>query len=72
LDGSESSANDFLFGYLQKLKEDLKIVSTLGKLGVTDEIIHHLAAKAICDPCNATNPRSPKQEDLEEIYHSAL
>lgn len=70
--GSPLSARDFLFGYLQKLKEELKIFSTLEKLGVTDEIIHHLAAKAINDPCNATNPRPPKQEDIEDIYHSAL
>lgn len=69
---SQLPAKEFLFGYLQKLKENLKIFSTLGKLGVTDEIIRHLASKAINDPCNATNPRPPKQEDLEDIYHSAL
>ena len=31
-----------------------------------------LASKAIEDPCNATNPRPPSQEDLESVYSEAL
>jgi alcohol dehydrogenase class IV len=69
---SQSHAREFLFEYLQKLKLNLNIFTTLGKLGVTNEIINHLAEKAINDPCNATNPRPPKKQDLEDIYHAAL
>lgn len=44
----------------------------LGARGVRGDDIGRLAAKAIEDPCNATNPRPPSLEDLKAIYSEAL
>jgi len=44
----------------------------LGDRGVRGDDVGRLAAKAIEDPCNATNPRPPSLEDLKAIYSEAL
>ena len=44
----------------------------LASRGVREDDIDRLAAKAIEDPCNATNPRLPSLEDLKVIYAEAL
>ncbi len=44
----------------------------LASRGVREDDIDRLAAKAIEDPCNATNPRAPSLEDLKVIYAEAL
>ena len=44
----------------------------LKERGVKAIDISLLASKAIKDPCNATNPRTPTEADLETIYREAL
>lgn len=61
-----------LTNYVTGFKEDIGIYSSLSSKGVTTDIIHLLAEKAIKDPCNATNPRPPIKEDLNVIYNEAL
>jgi alcohol dehydrogenase class IV len=48
------------------------IAAGLGARGVRASDAGRLAAKAIGDPCNATNPRPPSRTDLEAIYLEAL
>ena len=44
----------------------------LGAAEIKQGDIEELAAKAINDPCIATNPRKPTQKDIEKIYENAL
>ena len=60
---------------LQGVMELLKACGIEGGLatrGVSTGDLSRLASKAIEDPCNATNPRPPSQEDLESVYSEAL
>ena len=61
-----------LIDYLIRLKSDISINNTLKDKGVTTDVTEVLAAKAINDPCNATNPRMPVLGDLVTIYNEAL
>lgn len=70
--GDHQTAKKRLTEYITNLNTQLCIYSTLGKKGVTTDIIHVLAEKAIKDPCNATNPRPPVRRDLEVIYSEAM
>jgi alcohol dehydrogenase len=58
--------------YLINFKQSVGIHTTLKDKGVTSDIIPQLAARAIKDPCNATNPKSPIVDDLKIIYKEAL
>jgi alcohol dehydrogenase class IV len=44
----------------------------LGRRGVRSADLPGLAARAMDDPCNATNPRPPGQEDLRTLYAEAM
>lgn len=55
-----------------ELRTDCGIPAGLGARGVRASDLPRLAAKAIEDPCNATNPRSPTREDLKVVYAEAL
>ncbi|MEN6493738.1 MAG: alcohol dehydrogenase-like regulatory protein ErcA [Thermoguttaceae bacterium] len=57
---------------LDFLAEQAKIKHTLGDIGVTREQLTALAAKAVADPCLATNPKPATLEDLEAIYVRAF
>lgn len=61
-----------LINKLFQLKKDLKIDYSLNNMGVTSDIVGILAEKAIHDPCNATNPRTPTVEDLKMIFLEAV
>lgn len=54
------------------LQKALGFDRTLGQLGVHRSDIPVLAQKAMKDPCMATNPRRPKQKDIEALYEEAL
>lgn len=57
---------------LIELKQSVGLNTTLKDKGVSNDIIPHLAAKAIKDPCNATNPKAPNCDDLKVIYTEAM
>jgi len=57
---------------LADLRRRAGIEKSLGQLGVKPEFVPGLAAKAINDPCMATNPRPLNQADIEAIYNAAL
>lgn len=61
-----------LMDYLIDYRKEIGIIDTLKNKGVSIDIIPTLAAKAINDPCNATNPKPPIKEDLATIYNEAL
>jgi alcohol dehydrogenase len=54
------------------LKESIGINATLKQIGVKESDIPQLSKNAMEDPCIVTNPRKPRQEDIEEIFRNAL
>ncbi len=61
-----------LIEYLLNFKHQLGIQTSLKDKGVRADYITPIAAKAINDPCNATNPKPPVKKDLEAICKEAL
>ena len=68
---NSSTCKDFL-AKLHDFKASLGITQHLGTLGVSSEIIPHLAEMALHDACIITNPSMPTQRDIEEILSHAL
>jgi len=56
----------------RELGRDCGIQPGLGRRGVRGADLSRLAAKAIEDPCNATNPRPPSRDDLRALYSEAM
>lgn len=54
------------------LRRECGIDGTLIKRGVSISDVSTLSTKAIKDPCNATNPRTPSSADLAALYREAL
>ncbi len=61
-----------LQNYLIEMRERLGIVGTLKSKGISAADVRELASKAINDPCNATNPRTPSEEDLEVVLKESM
>lgn len=61
-----------IVNHVLAFKHQAGINQTLSSRGVQSSDIPLLAAKAINDPCNITNPRKPTQSDLETIYREAM
>ncbi len=61
-----------LVKHLMEMRQQLGIPGTLKERGLSSSDILPLAQKAMRDPCNATNPRAPKQRDLEVILEGSL
>lgn len=61
-----------LSDHLIGLRESLGIAGGLRDRGLKEPDLSVLAAKAIHDPCNATNPRRPVARDLEVILGESL
>ena len=63
---------ELIIGHIFQLKTKIGIVKTLKERGVSSSDIPLLASKAIKDPCQITNPRTPSKEDIEIIYSEAM
>ena len=72
IDKNDSEIRKELIEYLISFRKSLGICSTLSDRSVKSDDLRHLAAKAIKDPCNATNPKPPVLKDLEVIYSEAM
>ncbi|HEY6009813.1 MAG TPA: iron-containing alcohol dehydrogenase, partial [Geobacteraceae bacterium] len=57
---------------LVRLQEGAGLAHTLGEMGVDRGVIPELAEIAMNDPCIYTNPRQPRQQDIEAIYERAF
>ena len=57
---------------LKYLKESVGINATLKQIGVKESDIPQLSRNAMEDSCIVTNPRKPKQEDIEQIFRNAF
>ncbi|HEX3013461.1 MAG TPA: alcohol dehydrogenase-like regulatory protein ErcA [Methanobacterium sp.] len=57
---------------LKHLKESIGFDRTLRQIGIRESDIPQLSKNAMEDSCMVTNPRRPKQEDIEEIFKNAL
>jgi alcohol dehydrogenase class IV len=63
--------NNLILGVID-LRRQCGIDGTLASRGVNIGDVNMLAGKAIKDPCNATNPRTPTRVDLDAVYREAL
>lgn len=68
----ERAARARIVSHVMDLRRACGIPDHLAQRGVHPSDLHRLAAKAIADPCNATNPRPPSQEDLQALYAEAM
>lgn len=67
-----ASARTRLREHLISMRTALGIHGALAQRGLAPSDLGELAAKAIKDPCNATNPRPPNRRDLEVILGESL
>lgn len=58
--------------YLDQLMAQLRMPRRLGELGVRKDQLAGIAAKAVHDPCSATNPKPMSEADYLELLESAL
>jgi alcohol dehydrogenase len=68
----EQACRTKLIQMILDLRTACGIRGGLGARGVGRDELSRLAAKAIEDPCNATNPRPPSLQDLKAVYAEAL
>jgi alcohol dehydrogenase len=61
-----------LIKWLRKLRQAAGVDSSLRLLGVGKDDVSRLGKMAMRDPCMITNPRQPKQRDIEVLYEEAL
>jgi alcohol dehydrogenase class IV len=61
-----------LIDHAMDLRRDCGLDQGLAARGIHTSDLGRLAGKAILDPCNATNPRVPRQEDLKSIFSEAM
>ena len=54
-----------------ELNRAIGIPAGLGALGVTEEMMRHVAQDALKDHCHATNPRTPTADDYLAIMREA-
>jgi len=59
-------------GWVLRLREEIGIVHSLAKLGITEDLIPRLAKMAVDDPTAATNPVPLTVVNLEALYASAI
>ena len=57
---------------IRKLSADVGIPSGLVELGVKADDIPTLATNAMKDACGFTNPRPANQDEIEQIFHTAM
>lgn len=61
-----------ILGEISRLRAEAGISGTLKKKGIRTSDIPDLAKNSMKDPCIVTNPRRPKQRDIEVIFEEAL
>jgi alcohol dehydrogenase len=57
---------------IRKLSSDIGIPGGLAELGAKADDIPILAANAMKDACGFTNPRPANQDEIEEIFRTAM
>jgi len=68
----DRAARTRLIRLVLDLRSSCGIDGGLSDRGVTLDDLNRLSAKAIEDPCNATNPRPPSRQDLKAVYAEAM
>lgn len=65
-----------LINEIKQLQKKLNMPTTLSECGITKEVFtkekHAIAVGALKDGCTATNPRIPKELEIEEILETML
>lgn len=70
--GFEARDFDGFLSEICALLDRLNIPTSLAELGVTEETVQPIAAKAMKDPAALTNPRAASIEDMERLIRKAL
>ena len=72
--GAEPSSNpaETLARWLEGLRSDLELPSSLLPLGVTADHVNELSTQAFADGCHSDNPRSCSREDFRSLFRSCL
>lgn len=61
-----------LVAEITRLRDAAGLGGVLSQCGVHRTEVHELACIALKDPCVVTNPRRPRQRDIEVIYEESL
>ncbi len=61
-----------IFSDIQSLKQQVGIYGSLRDRGIGSHDVPDLASNAFADACIVTNPRRPKQEDIQAIFSEAM
>ncbi len=69
---SKRDAAEKALDAIKQLSSDIGIPAGLSELGVKEEDLRTMAENAQKDACGLTNPRCPTEDDVVEIYRSAL
>lgn len=70
--GSDAEMTEKLVEWIKDFNKKLGITSSLGELGVQEDMLGTLAEKALQDVCTATNPIEPSKDDILQIYKAAM
>jgi len=57
---------------VRELADEVGAPKGLAELGVTEEVLPHMARTAMKDACLATNPRAADAGDIEALFRAAL
>jgi alcohol dehydrogenase class IV len=69
---TNQEARNTVLSRVRDLRKNAGILQTLSGRGVHRTEVKDLADGAMRDPCMLTNPRRPKQRDIEVIYEESL
>lgn len=70
--GAACGGKEAFLSHLQAFMASLGVSGTLGDVGCRSAVIPHLVARAMADPCMATNPKELTPEDVRTIYDAAF
>jgi alcohol dehydrogenase class IV len=70
--GAPGGGGEAIISAIRAFRHSLGISGTVADAGCGESDIPPLAARAIADPCLATNPKEMTLEDIGIIYEAAL
>lgn len=58
--------------WITEFNRGLELPANLGEMGVTAEMVPHLATHCLTDACHFANPVQPTKEEYEALFHEAI
>ncbi|MCA1949061.1 MAG: iron-containing alcohol dehydrogenase [Treponema sp.] len=69
---SDETVRNLLQSYLETLRRKLNLGNKIEIAAVDEQTLVQLARVALRDPCVVTNPRTPKEEEIQALYAKIL